>query len=672
MLRHLFSFLLILILIIPFNRENIVNKAQEDCYYLTFYPSRHILAFHDFYAKAGKQAYISKICQTLVSFVNRKARLSNKQKGLGFSCRRDNYYQILKEIGDRLKFIFEKLPKNPRAIKDSGERVVSDVVECGELFVAACNDKFRVPNIIMSFYANHGFYPEPWQLLICTSSTTAEELSIFIKRCFFASKNGYKNDLFCIANLELLDFELQYDLVNHIRTYMTKVKEYYLALICCSETGMNHHILDQFSENVHPTIGLSDTAMKAIYRELCPKVICVTSELSGQGKTEWIKQESHRKRLVPKSFLISDGANYNSLVKQLKDFHIRQVDSLHINIISADNPGEVNIFLFQLLTLGIVSNNSDIASLTDNNVFIEVASSFDQRLLKSLPFINCLDRPHLVWNVNRLMVSQEIHSPIQIVCNYLHLCERGGLDREDIFFRSESSTDDDDGIIRKPLNHKSCQQLLDKYFFKRIDAGISSFRFLDIFINVLADQLIRLSSSSFFEVHNLNLMVRENNVRSTLFNTLFDVSKDFATKSIQTRSAQLQEIAGEVEQLKNIAQWDDSNHLLVFFMSQTPNSICSLYRDKAKVPDSVKNLLKSQHIETEKEWKLLDYRNMSSEELLSTLECLARKTMHQIKYPQYALSIDNLLKMALMLLRTRANIPVVVCGEAGCGKVKFL
>ncbi|CAB4416887.1 unnamed protein product [Rhizophagus irregularis] len=148
-------------------------------------------------------------------------------------------------------------------------------------------------------------------------------------------------------------------------------------------------------------------------------------------------------------------------------------------------------------------------------------------------------------------------------------------------------------------------------FFKRIDAGISSFRFLDIFINVLADQLIRLSSSSFFEVHNLNLMIRENTVRSTLFNTLFDVSKDFATKSIQTRSAQLQEIAGEaeIEQLKNIAQWDDSNHLLVFFMSQTPDSICSLYRDKSKVPDSVQNLLKSQHIETEKEWKLLDLPN---------------------------------------------------------------
>ncbi|CAB4416886.1 unnamed protein product [Rhizophagus irregularis] len=46
--------------------------------------------------------------------------------------------------------------------------------------------------------------------------------------------------------------------------------------------------------------------------------------------------------------------------------------------------------------------------------------------------------------------------------------------------------------------------------------------------------------------------------------------------------------------------------------------------------------------------------------------------MYRIDYPQYALSVDNLLKMALMLLRTRANIPVVVCGEAGCGKTSLI
>src|SRR5581483_4744197 len=122
-------------------------------------------------------------------------------------------------------------PKQSRKLNVTGQHVMSDVVTKGKLFVAACIDKTRVPNIIMSLYANHGYYPEPWQLLICTSSTTMEELTIFIKRSFFASNNGYENHLFCIANLELLDFELQYDLVNQIRSLRDQGNDFFLAFI---------------------------------------------------------------------------------------------------------------------------------------------------------------------------------------------------------------------------------------------------------------------------------------------------------------------------------------------------------------------------------------------------------------------------------------------------------
>ncbi|CAG8733759.1 6973_t:CDS:2, partial [Dentiscutata heterogama] len=162
---------------------------------------------------------------------------------------------------------------------------------------------------------------------------------------------------------------------------------------------------------------------------------------------------------------------------------------------------------------------------------------------------------------------------------------------------------------------------------------------------------------SFFTVENLRLMIKENNIRLTLFNTLMDVSKDFATRSIQTKSSQKQALSDSPDQLENITSWDDSNHLLVFFMSQTPDSICALYRDRAKVPENVQTLLKSQHISRDK-WQLEDYRTMHMELLLHRLESLARKTQHQINYPPYALSADNLLKMALILLRTRANVPV--------------
>ncbi|CAG8769178.1 1898_t:CDS:2, partial [Acaulospora morrowiae] len=67
-----------------------------------------------------------------------------------------------------------------------------------------------------------------------------------------------------------------------------------------------------------------------------------------------------------------------------------------------------------------------------------------------------------------------------------------------------------------------------------------------------------------------------------------------------------------------------------------------------------------------------DFENMSSEDIIRKLECLARTTLEKREYYPYALSVENLLKMALILLRARAGIPVVVCGEAGCGKTSLI
>ncbi|CAG8450066.1 601_t:CDS:10, partial [Dentiscutata heterogama] len=619
--------------------ENLVNKAQENHYYLTFFPARHILEFYDFFTSRSPSN--TKICQTLVKFVNPNAKLQTRDRVLTIAqIRKDSHLQILNDIGTKLQHIFEA-PKTPRLLKTPIERVASDVVSRGKLFVAACNDKSRVPNIIMSLYANHGSLPEPWQILICTSSTTSEELSIFIKR------------------------------LNKIRSMREKEPNYFLALICYSEGGMQHHILDQFSQDVHPTNGLSSSAMSTIYQKLCSNVTCVSSDLSGQGKTEWIRRQCFENNKLPKSILISDGADFGKLVRQLKEFTLRPIECVHINIISSDYPGDVNLFLFELLSFGIVSNNADIASLPRTFIYIEIASSFQQHLLRSLPMMDYLPKHHITWNITNLIISRDINSPMQIVCRYLFALYMRQIDTKNISFIDTSTKNDE-------ICDALCRELINRYFFKDNNSEeILSFRFLEIFINVFANQLIRLSSSSYFKVENLALMLEEEtNIRTTLIETLLEVSKDFAVRSIQTKSAQLEATSfdgTENTQLSTIVKWDDSNHLLVFFLSQAPDSICALYRDKEKVPENVQTLLKSQFIaQNLEQWELDDYAKMSAEVLLEKLESIARKTFHKIEYTPYALSADNLVKMALILLRTRANIPVVISGEAGCGKTSLI
>ncbi|CAG8779109.1 27999_t:CDS:2, partial [Dentiscutata erythropus] len=572
------------------------------------------------------------------SFIEVSGELVDKVFGL-------SYYENLCALGKILKYLFRNVYNKPKRVPQGVVRVKSDFVFSGKLFVAACNDKLLVPNIIMSLYANHELIPQPWQILICTPSTTMEELSIFTKRCFFAAKNRYDDYLFCIANLELVDFELQYQLVNIIKSMSEEYDKYLLALICCREPGVHHHILDQFSQDVHTTNGLDMKSMKKIYKELCPEIFCVISELSGLGKTEWIKNKSYELKKAPTSFLINDDVDFRALVKQFKEFKIQPFESLHLNIVSSNNPRDVNMFIFELLTLRMVVNSIDIAHLLNTTIFIEVASTVDHYLLKSIPIVQCLETTNLVWDIRNLKASNEIYSPIQIVCHYLSAYERT-IDTKNLLLQSTGP----DAI--KPLSEEVCQDLINKYLF---DNGtgkqdITSFRFIEAFINVFADQLVRFSSN---------------------------VSKDFATLSVKTKAAQLESTTTSTtpsnnDKLATIVSWDDSNHLLVFFLSQMPDSICALYRDEKRVPENVKRLLKSQHTDRDKRFQLENYNTMDTKQLLEKLECLARKTMHKIKYPRYALSADNLIKMALILLRARASIPVIVCGEAGCGKTSLI
>ncbi|PKY40163.1 hypothetical protein RhiirA4_538644, partial [Rhizophagus irregularis] len=107
----------------------------------------------------------------------------------------------------------------------------------------------------------------------------------------------------------------------------------------------------------------------------------------------------------------------------------------------------------------------DIAFLPNTHIFIEVASStIRQHLLESLPIAGYLRQTHLYWNIENLTVSQEINSPIQIVCHYLHhlkaLSKKVAINDQDIHFRSVEGT-----LDLQPLPANECRNLIKDYLF---------------------------------------------------------------------------------------------------------------------------------------------------------------------------------------------------------------
>ncbi|PKY26550.1 hypothetical protein RhiirB3_513718 [Rhizophagus irregularis] len=614
------------------NWQDVIDRAQENCYYLTFFTARHVLSFYDYFTSEKSDEENEEECKTLIRFVNSKAQLPSHKDIQGISRESKDYFKVLCEIGNGLEKIFTSIPKQSRKLKATGQGIIIDLVRKGELFVASYTDKTRTPNIIMSLYANYGSYPEPWQLLICTTSTTMEELANFIRRSLFASNNGYENRLFCIANLESLDIELQYYFVDYVKKMHLKYtnESYLLAFLCCQQTGRStNYILDHYSLEVREIDELNVATLQEVYQELFSNITCVSSDLSGQGKTEWIREVSHSKLKIPLSFLIRDNMDLKYLANKLKKCSLSQEQSLHINILSADCPEDVNLFLFELLTFKIILHDNVIVSIpAETFIFIEIASSIKHNLLNIYPFISYLPFKHLSWNIKDFKVSQIITSPIQVVCYFLNLYDNGKVDTEEIF--SEGTE-----FIKDPLSEEVCQNLIIKYFLSESGKTKLSFKHIEIFVNILADQLIRFSSNKDFTLNNLIGETSANiaNSRSTIIKLLLDTSKDLVIQTIKAKSDQLKFLTIKYED--EIVRSYDSNDFTSFFDYQ--NSLSLFYHCKDKVPDNIKLLLK---LQSPGDGELADFStNIELETILKEL-------------PNYAVTMDNQMKMALILLRT--------------------
>jgi hypothetical protein len=233
-----------------------------------------------------------------------------------------------------------------------------------------------------------------------------------------------------------------------------------------------------------------------------------------------------------------------------------------------------------------------IFSIPETFIFIEISSSIMENLLNILPIVSCLPFKHISWNIKDFKVSQEITSSIQVVCYFLNLYDNGKIDTEEIFFQESE-------FIKEPLSEEVCQYLIMKYFMSESEKITLSFKCIEIFIDVLADQLIRFSSNKDLTIKNLKLKLGEtnaniadiSNIRSTIIKLLLNTSKDFVIPSVKVKSDQLKSLTFNYE--NDIVQIADSDNYILFFNSQ--NSLFILFRDKNNVPDNnIMLLLKGQ------------------------------------------------------------------------------
>lgn len=668
--------------------EALLSLLQQEHYFLNFFHPDQLWMIKKFFSKPlshTKGLSLKTSVHSLLRFVDPSIQLKDLDS---FHC----LYKTPKEnlgiesdlraIGKVLDKIFAK-PHQTTKLQSLQQQDLQRAVKPGELFVAVLeHGSKQTAHVIMSlFESTTGSYPQPSQVLFCHPETSWEEVERLLKRSFEAHRHATEVKLHCLANVENLSNDMQFELVTTIRAYQDSVKgPYLLSIVCCG--GIHHHIVDQFSTAVHNVIGMTEVQLRDTFKKVFPEVFIVTSDLPGVGKTEAIYEHAASRKKKTVTVPISGPLSRKHLVKRLSGLTVCPHECIHFDVGEVDDPLVLDTLMFELVVVGMVSSGTELFHLPTKHVYIEIANTLRHWLQDSLPVTKCFSPLRIQLDGYKdLVVSQEPLSPIQVVCQYLHSYESGLLESKDL-----------NPSELKPLSPERCKTLLAKYFSS---SGDLSYNIVESFIKVFANQLLQFSASPFFKPHNLKVVLgASHDVRNCLFKALLDVSREFASRSVVTcKNVQSEAITREqatevlkkiqlpsqmvadkmVERVEGMIQWADNNHLVIVFHSLVALTISALYRDLSLVPSNVQKLLE---IQAMKGKGIEDFTKMNHKQLQQKLDRIVRTTPRgnddSLQTLDYALTPDNILKMVLIIQRIKAGIPVIIMGETGCGKTSLV
>lgn len=553
---------------------------------------------------------------------------------------------------------------------------VATIAHEGVTVAIISHDVHLIPTV-MSYYLNDEHLPEPTNLLFCDSSTNIEEVHLFLLRCCLQTINESRAEIFCIAAIEKLQPEIQELFLADLDTILSRddVSPAFKLLIVCQDGELQQHLKD----NLHrfgpsSTQGLLEPAMARTFRSHFPDCYCVASSVASVGKTSEIFERAAASRLRPRTIHLSGYVSRKSVVSDISSLKMRRCDCLHIDIYAVQNHFDLSVLLFEIIVLRRLKSAKSHCLIPSNvPIFIELSNNITGDLRQKVPILRFINPIELVFDWDRLVFSRDICSSEQIVCNYLNANAQDELLKtKDIVFTGKAKGRN--ALPAVPLEDERCCMLLSDVFKGKDNL---SFGVVHAFLNVLALHLRDFSESAFFKVSNLRGMVNDRSqcsrIRKDLFTQLLSVSLDFAIRCVgQSKSSQRASWLDDMGLvMKDLPSFSQSNHLIVAFQTASRSSISIFYIDQSKIVQEKEAITRLWNLQVKS--PLPDYTKLDSDALLGHLEKLVCvRGLLQSAPRNYALAIDNLVKMCLIVIRTRSQVPVVIMGSTGCGKTSLI
>ena len=598
-------------------------------------------------------------------------------------------------------------------------------------FYSWCADEINLEMQIISVYKKlTGNLPLSITLLLCTKETNEEEITSFIYRALLCNYRA----LFIILNTDSLELSNAQYFLWILESLYNKNKNSILSTLLILFSDSNSSLKKQLTLlNGHEYFIVGDIGIdKNIKNDdnLNPVEIW-TSNVSGVGKSTEIKYEAKKINLKYLYFPIGGSFTRTEIINRITKLEINkenyEKNYLHIDVYDSDKNSSIIIreFLFSLLITRNYSYDEKTFYLGYNaKIVVELPKGFynmkekfkllnyftnKELLLNELPKLR--ETKNLLDNNNESEKQSDKNSEakkqsnnnnkltdIQLVTHILKMIEDNSI--EDKLFDIEKKN-----IEIIPI--EECETLINKYF--TIKDG--NYYQKVAFIHILADQFKKFCLSYYLRpnilkqneraksifkitmkktkidnsITNIRKIMIENLIKLTLYfvkgpyNKIVLNQKKTNTQLFETfNEEKINEIANQYLSNKDeIISFDKINPSLVFFNEDIQTfSIITTSKPGEKEYNQLLKLYNSQ-LEFKEEVPLINYRELTHEEFIPqvknilNLNTLSLEQMKKI-IGSYCFTSDNFIKMILILLRTRAGIPVILMGETGCGKTSLI
>ena len=528
----------------------------------------------------------------------------------------------------------------------------------------------------------------------CSRNTFYEELKYFLLRSFLCEYQV----LFCIINIDLLNYKLRRAFINLVKKYYKKyrksIKSCLLLMFDGKEDELHNMILKIKNIKVLPEY----IATSRIFEfDQNYKISLINSKYCGYGKSEYVwkeKGEIVNKKSKEKDiyiyFPIGGKFNKNKFserIDKLPDMsNISKNYVIHFDITQTKEIEFLNEFFFKLIILRKYDINSIKYFGKNIELIIEIPNDFTD-YIKEIKIFNRLNKTTLS-DIPELNYSDDL----LFVSKILTLYENDDILKPQVEVRKAFS--------KLNLSLNKCQSIINKYLTNNNLNNLNYYQ-LNIFIKILSEEfhkfynceaynseiLIHNAVSAYYDQKDID---KVKNLRKFIINSLIKITNLFILSPYESliKNQELnQKILDESEEKKekninkeleiNIDSFSFDNihpSLIVFNEDGGSSTIIATCNNKEEEFINLEKLYNSQTKE-----KLKNFRDLTGEEIFEKLlEFLNVSQYFRTKEEKnkilgtYVYTPDNFIKVILILMRIRVNIPVILMGETGCGKTKLI